>query len=70
MSMKGWTTVAIREELSEQLKAVHKFTGEREDMPTRVVEELIRKHLRRIEKTYDMKVVMEEYRQESETVEP
>ena len=69
MSMKGWTTVAVRDELVEQLKAIYKFTGDKEDMPTRVVEELIRKYLKRAGKVHDMKTIMEEYRQESEAVE-
>ena len=42
-----WKTVAIRFELLDALRKEHKKTGSPEDTPTRIVDKLVRAHLKK-----------------------
>ena len=57
MGMRHWTTVAIREEYVEDMKAILHHTGEGKDKPTRVIEALVVAHLKKMAKKYDMEEV-------------
>jgi len=67
--MKGWTTVAVRDELVEKLKAIHHHTDARSDKPTRVVERLIIEYLKKMGKKLDLDTIFEEYKKQSANTE-
>jgi len=51
----GWTTVAIKVELLDELKRAHQELGTKESRPTRVIEQLVRQHLGLVEEESEEK---------------